>query len=373
MRFKTLWQQAAAAIGAVALVFSTTGVALEKTFLWDNVAQCSVSGVPGCWPLGTTVELCSNGLCIPGLDGVTMPNAQYRMDIPVDYGGVIDARARAVAPAGYQCGDPPIPCPYSEWSNNLVLTYPPLPSGLAYTLEEKSEMAAPTFVAQYATAFNNSTTPKTAMSAVAINSGDVLVAVSANETASSDSLGFTENGTASFVFQQNYIISDYTGVEINTYTATANESLTVTITDSVGKLFGGNVIRFSGSAGVGASAKAQGATGSPSVNITTTQANSAIVAICGDWNAVSGTQTFTMGGSSTGWTALTDYPGDGVHYGVAIGYIGDAGAVGTKTIAMSAPTGQKWSIIVVEVKGSASASASLPPVLSNRFAHLLVR
>ena len=238
-------------------------------------------------------------------------------------------------------------------------------------------MAAPTFVAQYATAFNNGTTPKTAMSAVAINSGDVLVAVSANESAYTDAhyLGITENGSASFVLQQNHITGAYTEVEANTYTATTGENLTVTITNTASNYFGGNVIRFSGSAGVGASAKAQGATGSPSVNITTTQANSAIVAICGDWNAVSGTQTFTLDGSSTGWTALTDYPGDGAHYGVAIGYIGDAGAAGTKTIAMSAPTGQKWSIIVVEVKGSASGAAVsfVPPSRHSQFSHLLVR
>jgi hypothetical protein len=180
------------------------------------------------------------------------------------------------------------------------------------------------------------------------------------------------------VLQQNYITDTYTGIEANTYTATTGENLTVTITSShVARWFGGNVIRFSGSDGVGASAKAQAASGSPSVNITTTQANSAIVAICGDWNAVSGTQTFTMGGSSTGWTALTDYPGDASHYGVAIGYIGDAGAAGSKTIAMSAPTGQKWSLVVVEVKGTAgAAAASLSPHLTNparSFAHLLPR
>jgi len=137
----------AAAFLAVAVVFSTVGVALEETFYWDNVEQCSVSGAPGCWPLGTTVELCSNGLCIPGLDGATMPTAHYRMDIPVDYGGVIDARARGVKPAGYQCGDPPVPCPYSDWSNNLVLTYPPPPSGFIYSLEERNEMADPAFAA----------------------------------------------------------------------------------------------------------------------------------------------------------------------------------------------------------------------------------
>lgn len=38
-------------------------------------------------------------------------------------------------------------------------------------------MAAPTFVAQYATAFNSSASPKTAMSAVAISNGVSLLSV----------------------------------------------------------------------------------------------------------------------------------------------------------------------------------------------------
>ncbi len=236
-------------------------------------------------------------------------------------------------------------------------------------------MAAPTYVNQYATAFNSSVSPKTAMSAVAINSGDVLVAVSATETANGSArLGVTENGSASWVLQQNYFTENYTEVEINTYTATSNETITVTIPNAIGNFFGGNVIRFSGSDGVGASNKAQGASGSPSVSLTTTQANSAIVVICGDWNANSGTQTFTNNFSGTP-TDLTDYPGDSSHYGVAIAYFPDAGAAGLKTIGMSAPTGQKWSIIAVEVKGTAGAAAtSLPPnIFSNYYANFLPR
>lgn len=96
---------------------------------------------------------------------------------------------------------------------------------------------------------------------------------------------------------------------------------------------------------------ANGASGSPSVSLTTTQANSAIVVIVSDWNAGSGTQTFTNNFSGTP-TALTDYPGDGARYGVAIAYFPDAGAVGSKTVGMSAPTGQKWTIIAIEVKGA---------------------
>jgi hypothetical protein len=326
------------------------------------------------------VELCVNGQCISGLDGATMPTAQYRMDMPVDYGGVIDGKARAVTPAGYQCGDPPVPCPYSDWSNNVVLTYPPPPSGFTYQLENRNAMAAPTYVAEYPTAFNSITTPKTAMNAVAINSGDVLVGVMARENGRDVIVpNITENGAAAWVQQQisPTIDLNWTAERLSTYIATTNETLTVTITSSGSEpFFGGNVIRFSESDGVGASNIATGSSGSPSVTLTTTQANSAIVAICGDWNAVSGTQTFTLGGSSTGWVALTDYPGDAARYGVAIAYIGDAGAAGSKTIAMSAPTGQKWSIAVVEVKGSASATTSIPPHILNsarNYASILVR
>lgn len=207
--------------------------------------------------------------------------------------------------------------------------------------------SAPTFVAQYATAFNSSTTPKTAMNAVAISSGDVLVAVVASE--STAVLSATENGAAAATLQRSSTVADYSAVSAWTYVAPGNETITFSFSADVVGRFGGNVIRFSGSSGVGASNVATGASGSPSVSLTTTQANSAIVVIASDWNAVAGTQTFTTAAGTP--TALTGYPGDGAHYGVAIAYYADVGAIGAKTVGMSAPTGQKWSIIAIEVKG----------------------
>lgn len=209
--------------------------------------------------------------------------------------------------------------------------------------------SAPIFVAQYATPFNTDTSPKAAMNAVAINSGDVLVALAATERGTAITL--TENGAATATLQRSSTTADYAAVSGWTYVAPANETITVSFSISVADWFGGNVVRFSGSSGVGASNVAIGASGSPSVSLTTTQANSAIVVICSDWNAVSGTQTFTnnFGGTPT---ALTDYPGDTSKYGVALAYFPDAGAIGSKTVGMSAPAGQKWSIIAIEVKGS---------------------
>ena len=220
-------------------------------------------------------------------------------------------------------------------------------------------MTAPSYVNQYATAFNSTTSPKTAMSAVAINSGDVLVGVVVAESGEYGSPDFTENGSSSFTQRQisPTVNADWVSARASTYVASTNENLTVTVTYPASLYFGGNIIRFSGSDGVGASNIATGSSGSPSVSLTTTQANSAIVVICGDWNAVSGTQTFTNNFSGTP-TALTDYPGDLTKYGVAIAYFPDAGGVGSKTVGMSAPTGQKWTIIAIEVKGTAGNSYS---------------
>ncbi len=325
----------------LALAAQSVGARIT-TFAWDNGAN---------WPAGTTVELCSNSVCAEGITGT-----QHTLDVPIQPGEQFDAKVRAVAPTGYQCGDPPVPCPYSEWAT-LAQTWPAELLG-GWARKEINILAAPTYVNQYATAFNSITSPKTAMSAVAINSGDVLVAVAAHENERTSALAITENGAATWVVAQGSQVTDYCEVRAWSYAATSNENLTVTFTKDSG-MFGGNVIRFSGSDGVGASNIASGSSGNPSVSLTTTQANSAIVVIVADWNAVSGTQTFTNNFSGTP-TALTDFTGNGVNYGVAIAYFPDAGAAGSKTVGMSAPTGQKWTIIAVEVKGTAGGATAVP-------------
>ncbi len=223
-------------------------------------------------------------------------------------------------------------------------------------------MAAPTFVAQYATAFNASTSPKTAMSAVSISSGDVIVIVGAIE-GGQDAAGYppayTENGSASLANVTESTAADVAASSCATYIATASESITITAARGSSAdgswYFGANAIRFSGSSGVG-NVVTGGGSGSPSMSIITTQANSAIVVIFTDWNATTGTQTFTSNGGAGSATLLTGYPGDGVRYGAAIAYYADSGAAGAKTVGMSAPTGQKWRGIAIEVKGTAGGT-----------------
>lgn len=337
------------------LLCSHVAGARNTTFAWDAAPS---------WPAGTTVELEANGATATGIT-----ETQYTLDVPVQPGGVISARARAVPPAGYQCGDPLAICPPSDWAT-LVRTLPSTPTALwsVWTRIGSAIMTAPTFVAQYATAFNSNTSPKTAMSAVSINSGDVLVGVGAHENDHGAALAITENGSSSWVAAQGWQAYEYCETRGWTYVATANESLTVTFAKS-DSYFGGNIVRFSGSSGVGSSAINTGTSGSPSVAITTTQDNSAIVVIVTDWNANSGTQTFTSNGGAGSPTGLTGYVGDSNHYGVAIAYYANAGTAGSKTVGMSAPTGQKWTIIAIEVKGTTGGGANIAPISYHRMQH----
>ena len=116
----------------LALVLTAQVVsARPTTFAWDNGAN---------WPTGTTVELCSNGVCASGITG-----NQHTLDVPIQPGERFDARVRAYAP-GYQCGDPPALCEYSAWAT-LAQTWPAVPVGL-WAIKE-AEMALPASITLY--------------------------------------------------------------------------------------------------------------------------------------------------------------------------------------------------------------------------------
>lgn len=121
MRFKAHWARIVIASIALVLGFSGTAIARPITFAWDASPA---------WPAGTTVELEANGVSANGITA-----SQHILDIPVQSGEVITARARAIPPSGYECGDPIALCPPSQWSESLVKTVPANPSGLWATKE----------------------------------------------------------------------------------------------------------------------------------------------------------------------------------------------------------------------------------------------
>jgi hypothetical protein len=222
----------------------------------------------------------------------------------------------------------------------------PTPSIYTWTVTAGS-ITAPTFVSENEVSSWTTTGASKATASFAVQTGDVLVAYGMTED-SPNSLSVS-GGSLTWTQQQLVNTSNYGRAYIWTATASSSTSITVTFTRSGSGQYGGDVLVFRGSGGIGASSKTN-TTGAPSLALTTTQSNSAIVVASVDWNAVSGSgRTWRTGaGTLTETTYATD-PAHGTFYG---GYHANAGAAGSKTVGLSAPSGQQYAIVAVEVKGT---------------------
>jgi hypothetical protein len=219
-------------------------------------------------------------------------------------------------------------------------------------------MPAPTFVQEAETAWNDTASPR-ATASFAVESGDILVACAVSENHLPPPFSVSNSGTGlTWTKQQEVDVTDYTGVAQATAAAGATTSLTVSVSKNAGTSdwFGQNTLTFRDADGVGASAKTNVASGAPSLNLTTTQDNSAIVVAVGDWNAGDGSartwRTVNSITPSAGNGLELTYFRDTVRYTLYLAYYPDAGSAGSKTVGLSAPSGQKYSIVAVEIKGT---------------------
>lgn len=233
-------------------------------------------------------------------------------------------------------------------------------------------MAAPTFVNYYEPASShNTTTPKSVTVTTAVGDRLALVAYSGDSPSTIN----TPTGGTSLTWtlkdsEEGFV--NFANAYVWSATATTAESFACQVTNDSGSYkwhFG--VFRFSGSGGFGAAAGTHvDSAGGPTVNITTTQANSAIVVANVDWDRLSGASRawLTNAGALTEESYAQTSAGGG--YTGYSGYHADAGAIGTYAVGLSAPTGQKFSIVALEVLGSV---AGAPPPPRRRYRHLLVR
>ena len=212
----------------------------------------------------------------------------------------------------------------------------------------------PTFVNEYETVWTTAS-PKTTAS-FSVQAGDILVASAMSEDGSITAS--ISGGSLTWTQQQVVNASGYGWLSIWTATVDADKTMSVTFTRTAGSSnYGGNVYQFRNSSGIGASSKANVASGAPTLNLTTTQANSAIVVSNDDWTAKTTARTWrTIAG------ALTErsYATVSGAYTIYSGYHANAGAIGTYAVGLTAPTGQKYSIAAVEVKGSSGAPPPAP-------------
>lgn len=220
-------------------------------------------------------------------------------------------------------------------------------------------MAAPTFIQEAETAWT-STIGTRVTGTFTVQASDILVAYWMTES-HPKSVTISNSGTAfTWASQQEVNVTDYSRVRIFTTTASTGQSMTVTFTTSGGaaEAHGGNVLTIRASSGVGASAKTNIVSGAPTLNLTTTQANSLIVVANADWNATDGTSRTWR--ANAGTLTETTYFRDSSRYTVYGGYHADAGAIGTYAVGLSVPGSQKYSIVAVEIKGIASGGSSVP-------------
>jgi hypothetical protein len=314
------------------LLFPIAAIGRPFIFSWDNAPSN---------PSGTTTELIVNSISYTGLTG-----DMATIDLPVQPGQNIDAIARAMPPDGHQCGDPLALCPPSAWSNQVLVTVPMYPENVYATKTWTGfdpVSIAPTFIGEYETAWNSSASPKTTPS-ITVQSGDVLVAYSAHENATGIRILNVSGGGLIWTLQKSLITNAYAETDIWTATATQNNTFTAQFTGSNG-YFGGNVLVFRNSSGIGASVSATD--NLPAINLTTTKAKSAIVFITSDWTAGNG--------SGRTWknnAIETSYYRSAANYTVYGSYVNDIGAIGDYSIGLNFAALKKYSNIAIEVKGN---------------------
>lgn len=190
--------------------------------------------------------------------------------------------------------------------------------------------------------------------------GDLIVILGGTGDAASTLSISKSAGTATLsTFTQQQVITTASSVYASIWTATvtAGGTATITLTKSAGTNFiGGSFFKVTAAstAGLGASAKATVATGAPTLTFSTLADNSAVIVFNGDWNAADGTTRAWR----TGAGALTEttYFRDAANWTVYAGIHADAGLAGSKTVGLSAPTGQKYSLVAIEIKGVAGAT-----------------
>lgn len=235
-------------------------------------------------------------------------------------------------------------------------------------------MTAPTFIQEAETAWDAHAASKTTP-ARDVLSGDVLVAGAIiQQYDATNSIAIANNGAA-LAWTQKQLLADAGGnvCWLSVWTTTVpfdRSGLTVTFTYTGNAwAYGANVVTIRDSIGVGASAGLAVATGTPSLGLTTVGDDSLVVVFNGDWNAIDGTGGLRTWLTGAGALSEVTYFRDAVLYATYAGYHANAGAAGLKTVGLSAPAGQKYTIAAVEVKGPATPQ----PVVAGMFDPQLVQ
>jgi hypothetical protein len=222
-------------------------------------------------------------------------------------------------------------------------------------------MAAPSLVNSYHTVYNTTGASKS-ITNITTQAGDVVVVYGAIEN-NFDFMNTPSGNSISFTLQQSFDNdTNYSPVYMWTGVDSAGGSnWTLSTTVSGGSKQWGITCLVFRNASVGTSAITATGNVVPTKSITTTQANSAIVVLITDWDAVNaGTRTWQTVNSiapSTGNGYEIDYTFSSGQYTMLGGYYPDAGSTGSKTVGLASPSpSDHFAVVAQEIKGTLSGS-----------------
>jgi len=222
-------------------------------------------------------------------------------------------------------------------------------------------MAAPTFIASYSTVYNTAGTNKT--TSVTTQAGDTLIVYGGGDTDGTNPIVLstpTGNGVSLTLLQSIAVANRSSAFIWSGTDTTGGTNWTMSCDGNInGPVWGFTCVVFRNSGGSGNS-NSLGTFGAPTLGLTTTQNNSAIVVFNNDYTPLDGASRIwdTVNGitptSGNGLELTYNFNGNITVYGA---YYNDAGVAGTDTVGLSAPTGQTYSIVAAEVLPSVT-----PPV-----------
>jgi hypothetical protein len=233
--------------------------------------------------------------------------------------------------------------------------------------EAVSTDVPPTFISESEVWWETYRSSKTKR--VTTQAGDIVVIVAQTTNYSTTTLTTPPPSSCNGItltLRQNSTTANNPGVYLWTGTdSTGGNDWTLTISASGSDGWGFSVYVFRGSDGVGSSAKGGPSTGAPSLSITTTYTHSAIVVFNADNNCISPTIRAWREVNGVIPTAANELERTCQRYHtcgntVYGAYYPDAGSAGAKTVGLSAPSGQHYTIVAVEIRGKGATQNPNP-------------
>lgn len=214
-------------------------------------------------------------------------------------------------------------------------------------------MAAPTSVATYTPGTNWTGTGSKSVN-VTVSVGDRLVVLAAAENGAA-AIGAPSMTGVTFTAIANTGSSNVQA-QVRAWSGVATSAGTFSLTQSCSLNWGLVVRRYAGSDGIGASVAVQinGSGSSPSSALVTTDDNSSIDVIVADWDANDGASRAWLNVTGAAPTELAYFHNSSI-YTVYSGTYADVGTAGSKTPGLSAPTGDSFAFLAVEVLGAEPA------------------